>query len=121
MAKKINEITGMPNVSSTLDGWVHPIKLAKIERKIVDGISKPTKVYYDAQGTIQPLSPEQIRLKDEGQRAWSWWQIHVKIGNVELIPDDRIEYNGLDLKVMAKRNYNLNGYVEYHAIEDYKR
>jgi len=122
MTVKVNQISGMPDVSGTLEGWKHDITLVKLSRTITDGVSTPTETEHEYSGTVQPLSPQQIKLKDEGQRSWSWWQIHIDINApVELIPDDRIVYNGLKLKVMAKRNYTLNGYIEYHAIEDYAR
>lgn len=122
MVVKVNEISGMPSMSATLNGWKTNVIFTKVSRQIVNGISTTTKTDHQTRATVQPLSPQQISLKSEGQRAWSWWQIHVDSGEVELIPDDRITLeNGLELKVMAKRNYSRNGYFEYHAIEDYDR
>ena len=119
MALPLNQISGMPKMSSTLSGWQSIIDLYVVTQTIVDGFPVPSRVLHKFRGTIQPLSPEAIKLKSEGQRSWEWLQIHVVAGDLNLSNNDVIEYNGVEFKVMAKRDYTLNGYVEYHAVKDY--
>ena len=69
----------------------------------------------------QPLKAEEVVLKDEAQRAWSWFQVHVRESIYgELHTTQIITVNGIDYKIMAKKDYFLNGYREYHAILNYQ-
>ena len=72
-------------------------------------------------GTKQPLKPEDIALKDEGQRSFDWYQIHIRESIYgELFTTQILTVNGFDYKIMAKKNFALNGYREYHAILNYQ-
>jgi hypothetical protein len=120
MPLPLNQINGMPQVSEVLDGWESTIMLQVIKQTIdTDGVPQVTERNIMFKGTIQPLGAEEVRLKDEGQRSWEWLQIHVKSGSYNLIINDRIIYNNIVFKVMARRDYTLNGYVEYHVVRDY--
>lgn len=142
----LNKISGMPQLVNAFNGWASNITLYKRTQVIIDGLVRygamPSRwdepnEYYDTQGVkwdspippvtkisfrgvIQPLSPKQIALKPEGQRAWEWLQIHCLSGSLNLTTNDQIIYNGQDYKIMATNDYSLNGYIEYHLIRDYQ-
>ena len=120
-AKPLNQLSGMPQVGNVLNGWTVKITLQVLTQTIVDGfpVDTPRSVTFD--GTVQPFSPQQLKLIPEGQRAWQWLQIHCKTGpnTLELSPGDKIVYNGTRYKVMAQNDYSLNGYIEYHLIQDF--
>lgn len=99
--------------------WFKRISVVKIVQSVVDGLVVETETAITFEGVIQPLSPEKIELKPEGQRSWVWLQIHCKAGSLNLNDNDKIVYNGNRLKVMGKLDYSLNGFVEYHAVQDY--
>lgn len=107
-------------MSSAFSGWMKSITLKVISQTIDAGIVSDTETDYTFQGTIQPLSPEQIQLKPEAQRSFQWLQIHCKTGSQALNTNDRISYSGKKYKVMTKLDYSLNGFIEYHAVEDYE-
>lgn len=119
MPLKLNQINNMPNMSGTLNGWMNTITLVIISQTVVNGIPTNTQTTATYRGVVQPLSPEQVNLKPEGQRSWEWLQIHVQLGGRALKNDDRIIYNDKKFKVMARKDYTLNGYIEYHIVEDY--
>jgi len=110
----------MPKMTAAFSGWQSLITLKVIGEVNLDGFISITETDYTFQGIIQPLSPEQIQLKPEGQRSWQWMQIHCKAGSLNLKTNDRIEYNGQKYKVMNVLDYTLNGFIEYHAIQDYE-
>ena len=120
MARKISEISGMPNPSGALNGWQSTITLKIITHTIDDFCPKETERLISFKGTVQPLSTEALKLKAEGERSWQWLQIHVHTGENDLNTSDIIEYNGKNYKIMEQYDYSLNGFMEYHAIEDYK-
>ncbi len=110
----------MPQMKAAFSGWTKPITLKVITQTVVDGFIQDASRDFSFVGTIQPLSPNQIMLKPEGQRAWEWLQIHCTASSVGLSPNDRIEYSGRTFKIMAQKDYSLNNFVEYHAVADYQ-
>lgn len=120
MAKKINELSGMPQMSAAFSGWKNTITVQRITQTVVDGFTQDTASSVTFQGVIQPLDPEQIKLKPEGQRSWEWLDIHIEGSAVIFATNDRFLYNGRKFKIMHKKDYSLNNYVEYHAIEDFQ-
>lgn len=142
----LNIGSGMPQMGAAFAGWQSPIVVYKRTQLVLDGLVRygalPSRwdrpdEFYDTQGevwdspippvtqigfngVIQPLSPKNIALKPEGQRAWEWLQIHCLAGALNLTTNDQIIYLGLDYKVMAVNDYSLNNYIEYHIIRDYQ-
>jgi len=119
-AKPLNLLSGMPQLGGALAGWQKPLSLKKRVQRVENGLV----VYCDSvlgfRGAVQPLSPESIALKPEGQRSWKWLQIHCQNGTLALATDDQIVFNGQEFKIMAVLDYILNGYVEYHAVAEYQ-
>lgn len=126
MVKK-GQSSGMPQMKAAFAGWTTRITLLKHTETtstasdprgpgIVDIVQTAICFY----GTIQPLSPRAIALKPEGQRSFTWLQIHCTANATTLIPGDRLTWNGSEYKVMEMKDYSLNNYVEYHIIRDYQ-
>lgn len=116
----LNMQSGMPQVGRAFAGWAKPITLDKIVQEVVNGFVIETPMPFTFTGVIQPLSPKSLYLKPEGQRAFSWLQIHCLSGAQNLNINDRIVWAGRIYKVMAQNDYSLDGYIEYHAIRDYQ-
>lgn len=112
--------SGMPNMANTLTGWEVPLTLVKIIQDVKDGefVYKDEKINF--MGVFQPMSNEQLQLLPEGQRSWSHYWIHCKSGDLNLETADKIIFNNKMYKVLEKKDYSLNGFVEYHVITDYK-
>lgn len=121
MPKKISNLSGMPQMYAAFQGWQVPFTLVKISQQNVDGDIMDVETTLSYKGTVQPLSPEQIQLKPEGQRSWEWLQVHVITDvDTDLVTNDRVMYDGRPYKVMFVKNYKLNNYIEYHLLEDYR-
>lgn len=120
MTRTLNQMSGMPKMRAAFSGWLQNVKLRLITQTVVDGLVTEgvEDIYF--KGTVQPLSSQELNLKPEGERAWEWLQIHCMVGAVSLSPDDRIIYNDVTYKVMAKKDYSLNNYIEYHLVKDYE-
>ena len=113
-------LTNMPNMSTTLNGWETPLELVRLAQVISDGDAEYNEQTIAFQGVWQPLRDEQLQFKPEGQRSWKWFWIHAKAGTLNLNTADKIIFNGERYKVMEKKDYSLNGYVEYQVIQDYE-
>lgn len=118
MPPKLNQLSGMPQMSAAFDGWFVPITIDKVTQTVTAGLVTNNLAPVTFQGVIQPLSPRSLYLKPEGQRAFTWLQIHAIAGSLNLTSNDRIQYNGKFYKVMNSLDYSLNNYIEYHVIED---
>lgn len=120
--KRTNLKNGMPNMWNTLTGWEIPLKIIKITQDIVEGERVDTETSINTLGVWQPLRDEQLQLKPEGQRSWSWYWLHAKANNdiMSLQTQDLIKYNDKNYKIMSVKDYSLNGYVEFELIRDYQ-
>lgn len=118
--KPFNQInfSGMPNMAGTLSGWNQKLTFGLITETIenFESVQRYTEVIF--QGNWQPLETRKINLKPEHQRSLSWYQVH-SLTNVHLKNDDIIQFRGIQYRVMAQWDYSINGYYEYHIVEDY--
>ena len=112
--------SGMPQMDSTLTGWEVPLTLVKLTQSIVDGdlITSETQITF--KGVWQPLRSEELQLKPEGQRSWEWVWIHAKSSSLNLETADKVKFNNRRYKVMQKKDYGLNSFVEYELVRDYE-
>lgn len=118
--KPLNQISGMPQMSAAFQGWTTKLILHKITQSIVDGFVQQAETTINVLGTWQPLSPEEIALKPDGQRSWEWIDLHIEGSKVLFQTNDRVIYGGLKYKIMAVKDYTLNNYSEYHLVLDYQ-
>lgn len=119
MALKLNQTSGMPDVSDAFADWKIPLTFVKItqENDRGDISEKRTNIKFD--GSVQPLGSEELQKKPEGLRSYEWLQIHAFTNrNIDLVNNDRIEYNDKPYKVLQRKDHRLNGYIEYHIIEE---
>lgn len=118
--KSLKSLSGMPQMNTTLIGWEVPLSLVKITQDITeDGDLSTTETLVRFLGVWQPLRAEQLELKPEGQRSWEWYWIHAKTGTLNLDTADKVVFNDKQFKVMAVKDYSLNGFIEYELCRDY--
>lgn len=123
MANKINKISdinwGLPNLTNALRGWEVPIIADYIKQEEINGdivnISEQKRI----RGVLQPLKAQEVNLKPEGQRAWSWYELHISPEFKELQVEQYVHINGNKYKIMAVKNYDMYGYLEYHCVRGY--
>jgi hypothetical protein len=73
---------------------------------------------FDTLGVRQPMKPQDLAMKPEGQRQWQWETMHT-IPNVILVPDDVIEFSSIRYRVMSKTDWKEYGYIEYTIVRDF--
>lgn len=111
---------GMPNMRNTLTGWEVPLSLIKVTQFMSEGDVVKTEQKIDFMGVWQPLRDEELQFKPENQRSWSWYWIHAKAGTLNLQTQDKIKFMDKRFKVMAIKDYSLNGFIEYQIVRDYE-
>lgn len=112
--------SGMPQMRDTLTGWEVPLTLVKITQDIVEGDLVATETPIKFMGVWQPLSAEQLNLLPEGQRSWENVWIHAKSSQLNLETASKVIFNNKRYKITQKKDYGLNGFVEYMLIRDFE-
>lgn len=119
-AKPLNvALSGMPQMSAAFGGWTVPISLLLIRQEISAGFLVNYEETVSVKGVWQPLDPEEIELKPEGQRSWEWVDLHVQGSTVKFKTNDRVLKDGVRYKVMSSKDYTLNNFSEYHLVRDF--
>jgi len=108
----------LPQIQVALNGWESPITLVKITQSIVNFKKVEVEANLDFRGVVQPLSKQDLMMKPTETRSWKWLMIHTK-SSIELNVGDKIKYLDNSFKVMSKNDYGLNGFFEYHIVENY--
>jgi hypothetical protein len=104
-----------------MNGWEVSMTANYVTQTVVDGVITDTEVNKPIKGIMQPLKAEEIALKDEGQRAWSWYLVQVRENTYgELFTTQILIINSVPHKIMAKKDWTLDGYREYHVIRDFE-
>ena len=107
-------------MGQTLNGWEIPLTLIKITQDVIEGDLSIKETPIDFMGVWQPLSAEQLALLPEGQRSWENVWIHAKSSSLNLNTADKVIFNNKRYKITQKKDYSLNGYVEYMLIRDFE-
>lgn len=108
----------LPNMAGALYEWLQAMQFQLITKTVVNFQVVETATALDFNGVWQPFSAEQLKLKPEGQRSWSWWMLH-SLTEISLQNDDVVEYSGKNFRVMEQNDYACYGYFEYHLVEDW--
>ena len=113
-----NNFSNVPNVGGAICTWGQKMVFTTITKTQVEFETVETKTETYFEGTWQPFTAQQLNIKPEGQRAWSWFTCHA-CTKLELKPDDIIFYKDIQYRVMSKLDYSSYGYYQYELILDY--
>lgn len=116
----LNKQFGMPQMNTTLNGWQVPLTLVRVVQNVVEGDLVTTEQKFSFFGVWQPLKDVRLDAKPEGQRAWEWIWLHAEASSLNLNVADKVIFNGKRYKVMLKKDYSLNGFVEYEMVRDFE-
>lgn len=116
----LNQITpGLPNVSNTLEGWFQTLVIGILVKTIVDNRVYEETTNFEIRGVIQPLSPEQLEIKPEGERSWVWKMLHCQ-PSLPVKTDDLVTIKGIRYRVNSLTGYDEYGYAMYELVQDYQ-
>ncbi len=111
---------GLPRAQLGINMWSQSAR-AKVVHQEVDENGNVNSItsFFNFDGVIQPLKPEEIKVKEEAQWSWDWYWFHTK-EDVNLATNDRVYYKGVEYKIMAVKDYSDYGHIEYHCIKDWQ-
>lgn len=108
----------LPDPSGALLDWFQYMAFTLIRKRVVDYSVVEDKTEISTMGVRQPMKPQQLMMKPEGQRKWRWETIHC-LPDLVLNVDDRIRYMDVPYRVMERLDWREYGFIEYHVVEDY--
>lgn len=108
----------LPNMSATVRSYFRPMKLVRVQKTVGGFEVAEERVELDCQGTIQPFSARELKLKAEGQRSWNWQMLHTT-PDVDMKNDEEFIYRGTRYRVMSQSGYSDFGYISYELVQDY--
>ena len=120
MVLKISDISNLPQVDEAIDGWEVDINANKKEQSLSQGDIVYKDIYVKLKGVLQPLRMDELELKDEAQRTWRWYWLHVKKNYPLLQVNQQVYIKGKKYKIMSVKDFSLNSYIEYEVILDYE-
>ena len=109
----------VPDVSGAMQDYFQAMVFTPLVKTISGFQAVETASPINFQGVIQPFTERQLLLKPEGQRAWTWFWLHAD-PVLTLKVDDVVLFKGIQTRVMARKDYVLYGYVEYHLVQDWE-
>lgn len=108
----------LPDVSGAVSMILQPVRIGVVSTNIVNGYPEDITNWINTQAVKQPFNEEQLLIRPEGERSWQWYSIH-SLPDLQLNTGDKIIFNDMTFKVMARINAVEYGYLEYHVIEYY--
>ena len=108
----------VPNVGGALNGWFQPMIFTLIGKSVEAFQAVETETPLNFRGVIQPYSERQLTLLPDGQRSWTWLQLHAD-PSLKLETDDVVIYLGVRTRVMGLKDYTIYGYIEYRLVQDW--
>lgn len=120
----VNLQTGsIPNLGIAILDWMQYLTFGKVTKTTVGFQVLETVTDINFWGVIQPLSERQLYLKPEGQRAWTWFSVVAQAAPagalISLNVDDVGIWNGIQTRVMGRKDYALYGFIEMTWVQDW--
>jgi len=110
----------LPNLFNAVLAWAQPLNFVLVSKTVQDFQVSEEQISYCVMGTKQPLSPQRLAIKPEGQRDWKWYQLHLP-PNPKINIDDIIRFDANDqYRVMAKSDFTEYGYVYYEIVQGFE-
>lgn len=108
----------LPQMDGALHGWFQKITIKLLSKSVADFELEEKEEELEFRGVVQPVSPQVVERKPEGQRNWRWIQIHSET-SLPVKVDDVIIHKGVKYRVEQRSNYSEYGYYWYQLMEDY--
>ena len=108
----------LPDMNDSIKEWFQPMTFEVLTKTVVNFQVVETPSTTSFQGIWQPFSPKELKILPQGERDWSWFKLHAD-PSLALNPDDVVQYQSVQYRVMSKLDYTNYGFIEYSLVQDY--
>lgn len=107
---------GFPNMAEALWGTTNTIDFEIVNKTVSDHeVVEGAANIVTFQGDIQPIPPQKLTIKPEGQRRWKWYTMRTtQEMSVDYIVQDP---QGKQYRVMSVTDWHSYGYFEYELVQ----
>ena len=120
-----DSISGQPFISEGLLDYFRAMLIGIVSARIqgsavdtLDGTAKTTIIWKLTQGILQPGNSEKLSIQAEGERSWQNGLLHTT-PDFNVATDTILIIKDVPYRVMEKKDFSVNGYVEYQILETY--
>lgn len=105
-----------PNVSAVFAGWTSPVQMKVISKTAQDfELNEETLAVVEYEAVMQPMPPQKVDRKPEGERIWKWWE---SWSVTRLQPDTVVQdQDGVQFKVQSVQDWGQGGFFHYELTE----
>lgn len=108
----------MPDVSGAMLDYFQPMTFTLLTKTATGFEAVETGTPINFRGLIQPSTDRKLAMLPEGQRSWTWLELHAETV-LQLQTDDVVLYQGVQTRVMTRKDYSLYGYNHYTLVQDW--
>lgn len=111
----------VPNMGEAMTDWFQNLSFVKITKTVVGFEVLEVPVTTNFWGIFMPLSPRELQLLPEGQRAWTLYRLYaqpvlkLQVDDVLIFP----QINNKQTRVMSREDFSLYSYVTYTLCQDW--
>ena len=105
-----------PNLAEAFWDWNSTVTLKIVDKEINDFEVTESKIVDNSfSGILQPMPPQQLMVKPEGQRGWKFWELWTETFlALDMIVEDA---DGKIYRVMSRDDWGNAGYMHYELTE----
>jgi hypothetical protein len=105
-----------PNVADGLAGLTQTLRMVRETQVVTDyEVVEPVQQDFYFEGVLEPLKPQRLLLKPEGERNWRYWdmwsEMDMPINTIVLDPE------GVRFRVTARVPWFEAGYFQYELTQ----
>jgi hypothetical protein len=105
-----------PNVAEAFSDWTSAVQMKVVNKEAVDfEVNEQVLKVVAFDAVMQPIPPQRVDRKPEGQRIWKWWEMWA---DTSLAPDTVVQdQNGLQFRIQSVQDWSQAGYFHYELTE----
>lgn len=120
----LNQQTGsIPDMGAAMLDWFQLLTFSQVVKTVVDFQVVETINPIAFWGLVMPMKARALELLPIGQRAWTWLSVYAQTApNGSLLTlnvDDVGVFNGIQTRVMGRKDYALYSFCQYSWVQDW--
>jgi len=113
-------LPSFPQLGTAVLSWSQKMTIGIVAKSQQDFKTVESVLGYTFMGVLQPLSAKQIEMKPEGERGWRYVQLHSSPVLQLQLDDVVILEDGYRYRVIALKQYDQYGYMEYELVRGFE-